>query len=146
MFVANKRADNKVQIGGYIDLATEAGIKLWLSTRNRLTKTDFLVDAIVEKLEREGIELPPEAGSRQRPLRPNPLFDTSPAILNDASSAKTASSTPGAAALGAQLLDGKLSEAERRGSAKKLRSGKAPRKAKAALGSATPPPAPGSPP
>lgn len=86
MFVAGQRAKNKVQIGAYIDLATDGGIQAWLNKNPRKTKTDFLFEAIKEKLEAEKIPLPPEAGSRQLPSRRQVVFDTSAAILNDASS------------------------------------------------------------
>jgi len=87
--VANKRAANKVQIGAYIDLATDAGIRAWLKSHPRLTKTDFLFEAILEKLKQENIVLPPEAGNRQRPMRPQVVINTSPHILNEpASSSK----------------------------------------------------------
>ena len=128
--MANKRAENKVQIGGYIDVATEAGVLEWLKRHSRATKTDFLFEAIVEKLKRENIPLLPEAGNRQRPMRPNVIFDTAPSAMNGANSAKTAASVH-------DLVESKLSEAEQRAAAK-VRSKKIRPKAKVVPPAATP--------
>lgn len=87
MFVAGQRAKNKVQIGAYIDLETEAGIHQWMQKYPRKTKTDFLFEAIVAKLENEKIILPHQAGSRQHLKRPKVIFNTSAAQLNEINSA-----------------------------------------------------------
>ena len=124
--MASQRAKNKVQIGAYIDIATDGGIQAWLDGNPRKTKTDFLFEAIVEKLLREKIPLPPEAGSRQRPMRHSRSKKATPASLDPSPQANSASD------LGAEIFEHALSSAEQRAAAKKAPSGKVRPKAKAA--------------
>jgi len=50
----------KTNIGAWVGPKIQAGIDLWLSKNPRLSQSDFLIEACVEKLRRLGIEISDE--------------------------------------------------------------------------------------
>jgi hypothetical protein len=67
--VSGQRAKNKVSIGAYVDIGTDAGIQEWLRRNPALTKTDFLMLAVNEKLALEGIPVPVATNTSHSRLR-----------------------------------------------------------------------------
>lgn len=75
--MANQRRKDKILIGAHVSNKIAAGIELWLDQHPGKTRTDFLIEASVEKLKDYGIFVPPSAtvDKSRRDALPDSAFD-----------------------------------------------------------------------
>jgi hypothetical protein len=55
--MSGQRAEGKNLVAAYVSAQLLAGILIWMEENPGKTKTDFLILAIIEKLEREGFPI-----------------------------------------------------------------------------------------
>jgi hypothetical protein len=61
---------NKMLLKAWVDEVVVGGIERWLELHPVLNRTDFLLEAVVAKLENDGIKLPRGAGEKKQARRP----------------------------------------------------------------------------
>ena len=119
--MSNERPGGKRLIGAQASKELWAGVDAWLQKNPRLTVTDFVLSACLEKLKEEGIPVDENAalkdGRRRTPFYPR--LRPSAAALNDAPNST-------AAAVRDQMLAGGGKTSYRRRPSKKSSAAKRP--------------------
>ena len=70
--MANQRADGKRLIGAQANPELWEGVDAWLAQHPRYNVTDFVLEALLEKLQKEGVQVDPALALRDQRSRQSP--------------------------------------------------------------------------